>query len=91
MSAAVRVIAVVGMVREARIIAGDGVLTVIGGGDSARLERKLEAALADLSFPVSRSDTGEVARRESAVTEGVSPRAQAPSVAGPDGPSTAPP
>ncbi|HEY2658735.1 MAG TPA: hypothetical protein VGI79_03370 [Caulobacteraceae bacterium] len=91
MTAAVRVIAVVGMVREARIIAGDGVLTVIGGGDSAGLERKLEEALADLSLPVSRSDTGEVARRERAVTEGVSPRAQASSAAGSDGPPPDPP
>ncbi len=40
-----RVIAVVGMTSEARIIAGDGVTVVIGGGDSAGLERKLEAAL----------------------------------------------
>jgi hopanoid-associated phosphorylase len=38
-------IAVVGMVREARIIAGDGVTVVIGGGDSAGLERKLLAVL----------------------------------------------
>ena len=76
-----RVIAVVGMVREARIIAGDVVRVVIGGGDSVGLRARLEATLAALASPVSRSDTGE----------GASPPAQAPSVAGPDGPSPAPP
>lgn len=86
-----RVIAVVGMVREARIIAGDGVRVVIGGADSSGLRAKLEAALAALASPVSRSDTGEVARRASAVTEGASPPVQAPTVAGPNGPSPAPP
>jgi hopanoid-associated phosphorylase len=40
-----RLIAVVGMVREARIIAGPGVTVVIGGGDAASLERKLIAAI----------------------------------------------
>jgi hopanoid-associated phosphorylase len=45
MAAPARLIAVVGMAREAKIIAGDGVTTVIGGGDSAALERKLEAVL----------------------------------------------
>ncbi len=44
-----RVIAVVGMTREARIIAGEGVVTVIGGGDSAALARKLEAVLAPIA------------------------------------------
>jgi hopanoid-associated phosphorylase len=33
------------MVSEARIIAGDGVTVVIGGGDAAMLERKLVAAI----------------------------------------------
>ncbi len=40
-----RVIAVVGMASEARIIGGDGVAVVVGGGDSAGLQRKLEAML----------------------------------------------
>jgi len=43
---AVPLIAVVGMVREAQIIAGAGVTVVIGGGQSAALEQRLEAALA---------------------------------------------
>jgi hopanoid-associated phosphorylase len=53
-----RVIAVVGMVREARIIAGDGVTVVIGGGDSAGLERKLEAILNPLPLAGRRQGVG---------------------------------
>lgn len=40
-----RVLAVVGMVREAQIIAGEGVSAVIGAGNSAELEEWLELAL----------------------------------------------
>ncbi len=33
-----------GLVREARLIARDGIVVVAGGGDAARLERELDAA-----------------------------------------------
>jgi len=45
MSPTLRVIAAVGMTREAKIIAGESVSVVIGGGDAAGLERKLDAEL----------------------------------------------
>ena len=38
-------IAVVGMVREARIISGEGVTVVVGGGDAVALERRLAETL----------------------------------------------
>jgi hopanoid-associated phosphorylase len=40
------VIAVTGLRREARIMAGPGVLAIAGGGDGARLEAEIEAACA---------------------------------------------
>jgi len=40
-----RLIAVVGMVREAKIIAGDEITVVIGGGNAISLERRLLAVL----------------------------------------------
>ena len=40
------VIAVTGLRREARILAGPGVVTLAGGGDHARLEAAIEAACA---------------------------------------------
>jgi adenosylhomocysteine nucleosidase len=39
-------VVVVGMVREARIVAGDGLTVLIGGGQSDRLTRDLEQAMA---------------------------------------------
>jgi hopanoid-associated phosphorylase len=39
-----QVIAVTGLRREARILAGSGVLAIAGGGDHARLEAAIEAA-----------------------------------------------
>jgi hopanoid-associated phosphorylase len=39
-------VVVVGMTREARIVSGEGVTVLIGGGQSARLGRQLEEALA---------------------------------------------
>lgn len=42
-----RVIAVTGLQREARILAGPGVIALAGGGDLARLEAEIEAARAD--------------------------------------------
>jgi adenosylhomocysteine nucleosidase len=38
-------VVVVGMVREARIVSGEGVTVLIGGGKSARLSRDLEQAM----------------------------------------------
>lgn len=38
------------MIREARIIAGEGVKVVIGGGSSAQLERKLDGLLNALGY-----------------------------------------
>ncbi|MFI4974054.1 MAG: hypothetical protein ACHP84_05910 [Caulobacterales bacterium] len=38
-------VAVVGMVREARTIAADGVVTLVNGGDAAKLARELDEAL----------------------------------------------
>ena len=38
-------VVVVGMVREARIVSGEGVTVLIGGGQSARLSRDLEQAM----------------------------------------------
>lgn len=41
------ILAVTGLAREAAIAAGDGVRTVVGGGDCARLAQRLEAAIDD--------------------------------------------
>jgi adenosylhomocysteine nucleosidase len=43
------ILAVVGLQREARIMAGDGVRVVIGGGDAEGLARRLEEALQNSS------------------------------------------
>jgi hopanoid-associated phosphorylase len=40
------VIAVTGLQREARILAGPGIVAIAGGGDGARLEAEIEAACA---------------------------------------------
>jgi len=39
------VIAATGLMREARILAGPGIVAIAGGGDRARLEAEIEAAL----------------------------------------------
>jgi hopanoid-associated phosphorylase len=39
-----RIIAVTGLIREARILAGGDVIAIAGGGDAARLEREIAAA-----------------------------------------------
>jgi hopanoid-associated phosphorylase len=41
------ILAVVGLLREARIVAGDGVRVVIGGGDVAALRTRLEQAFSE--------------------------------------------
>ena len=41
------ILAVSGLLREARIAKGTGVTTIAGGGDAAGLARKIEAALSD--------------------------------------------
>jgi hopanoid-associated phosphorylase len=41
------ILAVVGLLREARIVAGDGMRVVVGGGDSTALAQKLDDAFAD--------------------------------------------
>jgi len=49
----VSVLVACGLVREAAIIARPGFVVVAGGGDSARLERELEAAVAGASLVLS--------------------------------------
>jgi adenosylhomocysteine nucleosidase len=41
------IIAVTGMAREARLVAHPGVLPVVGGGDAAMLEKRIDAAVAN--------------------------------------------
>src|SRR5579862_1381004 len=46
-------IAVTGLKREARILAGPHVMAIAGGGDGARLQAELEAACADAASIIS--------------------------------------
>jgi hopanoid-associated phosphorylase len=47
------IIAVTGLKREARILAGPGVLAIAGGGDHARLEAEIEAACSEAAGIIS--------------------------------------